>query len=109
MEFIYGLFNLDASGRDCNALRFPLQKPIVARTVGQDVPHCTGIPTYNCQNHKGPVLSQINPTMFLLLQCSQDLIPLTNSIRSFSVGLLYNLMHSFPHVSALHNALSRCT
>ena len=38
MEFIYGLFNLDASGRDCNALRFPLQKPIVARPVGQDVP-----------------------------------------------------------------------
>jgi len=109
MEFVYGLFNVDASGWDCNALRFSLQKSIVARPVGQDVPHLIGFPKYNCQIHKGPVLSQINPTMFLLLHCSQDLIPLTGSIRRFSVSLLYDLKHSFPHVPALHNALSRST
>ena len=109
MEFIYGLFNVDTSGLDCNALRFPRQKPIVARSIGQDLPNFIRFPKYNCQIHKGPVLSQINPTIFLILQCSQDLIPLTCSIRSITVGLLYDITHSFPHVSALHNALSRFT
>jgi len=57
MEFIYGLFNVDASGRECSALRFPLQKPIVARPVGQDVLHLVGFPKYNWQMRNDPVVS----------------------------------------------------
>ena len=68
MEFTYGLFNVDASGRDCNAFRCPLQKPIAARPVGQNFPNLIEFPKYNCQIHEGPVLSQSYPTTFLLLQ-----------------------------------------